>query len=237
MLIAEKICLLILDDKKNSLQPLFRTMEGRYSGGALAMSFLLDLALKKRITFELIARKRARYIPKCLVKIIDDTPLGEDNLDTLFSIIKDYTKEREFARVRLKLVMHGKTLTFKTWWLTNMFLERLDKQGIIKHEKELKGFRGSHGYLGSVSDILVKPEVRQDIINDIHAVVFENKEPDLEMIYFLSIIYGFRLFAAAHNIFSKSNWKQARNRLSKLTESFDLTPVIIDEVKKLIYTG
>jgi len=240
MLVTEKVLLLQLNENKNKLYSQFRILDGQYSGGCLAVAFLLDLALKKRISFELIAKKRARYIPKCIVKIIDETPIEENDLDSLFSIIKDYQKERAFSKIRNKLVRHGKTFTFKKWTLTNIFLERLDKQGIIKHEIELKGFRGGsvHGfYGGGVSDILIKPEVKREIINDIHAVVFENKEPDLEMTYLLSIMNGFRFYAHILNIFSKSNWKQARKRISELTESFELTPVIIDEAKVIVYSS
>jgi hypothetical protein len=240
MLIAEKVLLLQLDENKNKLFSQFRIIDGKYSGGCLAVAFLLDLALKKKISFELTPRKRARYIPKCTVNILDDSPLEENDLDTLFSIIKDYHKERTFSKIRLKLVTHGKTFTFKTWWLTNTFLERLDKQGIIKHEIKLKGFRGGGArgfYGGGVSDILVKPEVKREIIQDIHAVVFDNKKLDLEMTYLLSIMNGFRLYAHMLNIFSKSNWKQARNRISKLTESFELLPVIIDEAKIIVYNS
>ena len=48
---------------------------------------------------------------------------------------------------------------------------------------------------------------------------------------------GFRLYAHMLNIFSKSNWKQARNRISELTKSFELLPVIIDEAKIIVYNS
>ena len=94
MLIAEKVLLLLIDEKKNKLFSHFRILNGNYASGGLANAFLLDLVFQNRIVIEPTEKTKAKKLPKYVIRIIDETPLGDETLDTLFSVVKDYQRER-----------------------------------------------------------------------------------------------------------------------------------------------
>jgi len=203
MLLAEKVLLFLINEKKNKLYSTFRGGNGRFTCGGLTIACLLDLYLKKKISFEKSGKRRI------IINLIDDSSTGDSYLDTLIAEIKAYKKERYFSKIRFKL-SNLKRRNWRFYDVINMFLERLDKQGIIKHEKDVAAYGGG-------SDIIIKPEVKKEIRDNIRAIVLENKDPDLEMLCLLTLIRGFRLFVIA---FTWEHNKEAKKRIRELLEPF-----------------
>jgi hypothetical protein len=209
MLIAEKYILILLQEEKNKIPWLGAYMNPKSFAMTIATSILMDLVLQKKIIIEVVGKKKA------FIKINDATPLEDRFLDQYFTTIKNYKKKKNFRKVVAKLG-HFNSAS-KRIALINAFFERLDQQGIIRFEKRMKKMMVHSG-----RQVLIKPEVKRDILNEINDVVFNNKEPTESTLCFLSLLNTRNDFF----IFSKDLRKQAKERISELVKSSVFTETL-----------
>lgn len=206
MLLPEKLILLNLNERKNKILWLGYIPNQQSLGTSLACAFLMEFYQRKRIAFENDNAQKKKW--KTIIKVIDETPLEDQFLDKLFIRLKNYKKKKKLERILHRLA-HLKSKR-NCMALFNLLFEHLDQQGIIRLEKRMNGFSHHSG-----RQVLIKPEVKRNILEEINDAVFENKVPDESTLFLLTIIHARRDYF----IFSKNLRKEAEERLSEILES------------------
>ena len=224
MLLAEKFILLLINEKKEKIPGGWHFGGIPIAAGIIVMS-IMDLVFKKKIILEKTGRKKA------IIKIIDANPTGINFLDDIFTKIKEFEKEKKVAKIVRKLTKRD------SFNIINALFTHLDEQQIIKLESRMKGGRSGR-------QVLEKPEVKRKVIQEIHRVVIENKEPDGELLSLICVmatysrnnIINFHYLAFAKE-YRKQAWKYFKilmkdlksdklgTRIEKIAPSIAVVPI------------
>jgi hypothetical protein len=204
MLISEKFLLVSLENwpYQDSIRP------GPSESICLAGAWIMDLILREKLLIE----------GKKLI-VIDTNSTGDEYLDGILTIIKDYKKIRKLNRwVELLSKRH----IFQNYTLA---LKRLESQGILKFEG--KGFarifyKFSYDY--------IKPEVKQSLLEQIQKVLIDNVEPDTELLCLLSLIRFSSLYKVC---IPKEYRKAAKLRIKDLLRSGNYDPSLLEMISKI----
>jgi len=192
MLLAEKFMLLLINEKKEKIPGGWAFGGKPIAAGIIVMS-IMDLVFKEKIILEKTGRKKA------IIKIIDASPTGYNFLDTIFTKIKEFEKEKNVAKIVRKFSKK------ESIDIINALFTQLDEQQIIKIESPMKMGRSGR-------QVLEKPEIKRKVMQEIQSVVIENKEPDGELLSLICIlaIYSRKHIIAFHYLaFAKEYRKQA----------------------------
>jgi len=216
MLLAEKLFLLLIDDEKQKI-PWIYVSGGNNVGAGLAGAHLIDLFFEKKIEFLQNTKK---------LRVIDESPTGDDILDFILDLIKKYEKEKRLFNILRTLLgkkgREGRGFYYskKPKFIINSIMDRLIKKGIISWE-------------GNQQKML-KPEIKKEILEEIHSIALENKDPDEKMVYFLTIIYAMRDIAL-RRMFTRQVRDKAKARIKLLTKSNKSMKLAIYKAREPMY--
>jgi len=160
MLTGEKHLLLIL--KENGKLPLGGSGMGLKNW--CPSTVLTDLRLRGKIElFDSGRKKNSVHI-----RAIDESSAGHPLLDEYLDIIKDFkSKKGETTQSVVDWVKWFRDKYKKKGYTEESLWDSLEKKGVLKNQGK--------------KHILLKPEIKEQLYNDVRQVVMHKKEPDAEL--------------------------------------------------------
>lgn len=168
MLLGEEFLLIAYKEKKKQL-PLGGM--GMFLKNVMPATVLSDLRLAGKIS--LLGDAGKKKYKTLWVNPIDDRPLNISILDDVYDIIRNHTKKgkRALSTVEKWINVFGKDMKN----LQSRMWSSLVQKGIMKQE-------------GKKKYALIKPEVRRELIERIHAAVTGKIEPNAKTIVIIGYI-------------------------------------------------
>ncbi|MFX0032090.1 MAG: GPP34 family phosphoprotein [Candidatus Hodarchaeota archaeon] len=203
MLICENYLLMILDESKGSYYVKTAIVKELCLAGAV----LMDLILRKKILIE-----------KKYVRVIDVNTTGDEYLDEILGVLDSSKKLR-----KVKSWIDFLSRKYVFW---HVFLKRLENQGILKIKEKsfLKVFRKTS------FSFPVLPEVKLSLMKQIHKVLVENVEPDIELLCLISLLRFGRII----NMYvSKGDRGLAKFRINALIQNQKNDPEHVEMILKI----
>ena len=231
MLLAEKFILLHIDEKKGKIPWLGHIIVNKSYGTSIGSLVLMELILKKKITFETIKKKT-------FIRVIDDSTTGDKFLDESLAMIQDYKKKKTLKKLESVLVNLSRfTNLKKRMRLFNNLFERLDQQGIIRIEKKFKTGGNPARMFSGGRQALIQPEVKRNILSEILDVVNNNKEPSESTVLLITLLNAkedFLMFPKESRKFVKEQFKEfCMKDLSSFGETIEKVRRMMHQVMKV----
>lgn len=204
MLICENYLLVFLEKWKHedSFTP------GSSESIGLAGAWIMDLILREKL---LIEGKKLR--------VIDTDSTGDEYIDEILTIIKDSKKIRKLKRW---VDLLSKRYNFQNY---TVVLKRLENHGILKFEEKVTAkifYKWKYD--------LIKPEVKQSLLEQIQNVFIDNLDPDTELLCLLSLL---RISGLINVCISKENRKVAKDRIDDLVRFGNYDPSLLEMILKI----
>jgi len=162
----------------------------RRMGYGLAGSVLMDLTVLEKV--EIVGNR---------LKIIDSSPIGDDFLDGVLSLISKLEHNKKI-KYYIKSILHEGGNVFQ------LFFDHLEFLNYMKLSFTRKRF------LPTATVEFVNDELREKVFNNIREILLENKPlSDKSSWYVLSLL---RATSSYRDIFGKEYKKQVKNRMKEL---------------------
>jgi hypothetical protein len=143
---------------------------------------LTDLRLRGKIRlFDSGEKKSSVHI-----QVVDESSAGDPLLDEYLDVIKDYKGKKGET-----------TQSVVAWvkWFRDKFKKKGYTEGVLWNNLEKKGILKNQGK----KHIFLKPEIKQQLYDDVRAVFMHKKEPDAELkatVAYAKFGHGYRFYAS-----------------------------------------
>lgn len=170
----------------------------RYIRGNLSLGFagsvLMDLFLLGKIAFN-----------KSTVEVVNSRSTGSEILDQILEIL-------EISKRKRSLRSWIAELKYKYKHYCHLYFELMEQQGILR--REIRPFLGFKLYY------LQKPEIKSQLLEKIHSIVDNNKEPSINIICLLTLLDVSKIILLKY--VSRNLRRKIRNRLKEILYSEQL---------------
>ena len=178
-----------------------------YSKGFESLGFagalLMDLYLQDKIT-----------LIKSIIEVTDTSSTGDEFLDQILKIIETSEKKRSLMNWIDKL-----SQKYDYYYL---YFDLMEQQGILRSE--------INPILKTKLYYLVNPEIKSQLLENIHSAVTNDKEPSANIICLLTLLEESKLIKV---YMPRDLRKKAKNRVKKILHSEQLDSSIRDMILKI----